>query len=118
MGTYKMNEQVYDVERKEPRVKKNFTVNVKLGDRVYSGIAGNISKTGIYLEIIGLTPAKEEEVAISFIGDNSIFDLFGEIRWDMEIIRNGSDEIVSGMGVKLHSVPVEYINFVEYQRLT
>lgn len=118
MGTYKTNEKIYDVERAETRVNKNFTVNVKFKEKVYSGIAVNISKTGICIETIGLFPEEREEIEINFVGDNSIFDLFGEVRWEKLISQVEPDQVIYGMGVKLHSVPAEYLNFIDYQKFS
>ncbi len=117
MGTYKGTSKVFETERSENRIARNFTVNVKYGEKVYSAVAGNISQTGIYLETIGFNPEKNEEIEISFFGDSSIYELFGEIRWDRKLSKKSNkDFIIYGMGVKLHSVPVEYLNFVEYQK--
>jgi hypothetical protein len=118
MDTYKTDKQIYDVKRTEIRITNKFTVNVKFKERAYSGIAGNISKSGIYIEAIGLIPENDEEVAVSLIGDNSIFDLYGDIRWSTSIPMSGADEMIYGFGIKLHSVPAGYLNLVEYLKIS
>jgi len=118
MDTYKADEQIYDVKRSEFRVTNKFTVNVKFKERSFSGIAGNISKSGIYIETVGLIPENDEDVTVNLINDNSIFDLYGNIRWSTNIPISGSDEMIYGFGIKMHSVPAGYLNLVEYLKIS
>ena len=67
------------IPRAEGRFNKNLTASVRYNDRVFSCITKNISRKGIYLEAIGLNPDTERKVAISLVGDNSLFNLAGEI---------------------------------------
>ena len=104
------------IPRAEGRFNKNLTASVRYNDRVFSCITKNISRKGIYLEAIGLNPDTERKVAISLVGDNSLFNLAGEIIWSRTIPCEPGLSAIRGLGIRITEVPPEYINYVEYQR--
>ncbi|MEN8222755.1 MAG: PilZ domain-containing protein [Acidobacteriota bacterium] len=104
------------IPRSEGRFKKNLTASVRYKERVFSCITKNISRTGIYLEAIGLNLNSDRNVSISLVGEDSLFKLGGEIIWNRSIPSEQGLESIEGLGIKITDAPSDYLNFVEYQR--
>lgn len=102
--------------RIEDRIPKSITVSVRYNEKVYSGITQNISKNGLYIETIGLPFDRSNDISIILAGDKALYRLEGEIKWNKKITSLSVEESLNGLGVKLISVPADYINFIEYQK--
>ena len=102
--------------RIEKRVLKNLTISVRYDEKVYSGITQNISKNGLYIETIGLPLNPNIDISIIIAGEDALYRLEGEIVWEKKIKSGSVGESLNGLGVKLISVPSEYINLVEYEK--
>jgi len=104
------------IPRSEGRFNKNLTASVRYKERVFSCITKNISRTGLYVEAIGLDLNSDREVSISLVGEDSLFKLGGEIIWNRTIPSGQGLASIEGLGIKITSAPTDYLNFVEYQR--
>lgn len=104
------------IPRSEGRFKKNLTASIRYEDRVFSCVTKNISRTGIYIEAIGLNLNSERNVSVSLVGDDSLFKLGGEIIWSRTIPCEPGLSPIEGLGIKITDAPSDYLNFVEYQR--
>ena len=104
------------IPRSEGRFKKNLTASVRYKERVFSCITKNISRTGLYVEAIGLDLNTDRNVSVSLVGEDSLFKLGGEIIWNKTIPCDEGLESIEGLGIKITDAPSDYLNFVEYQR--
>ncbi len=106
------------IPRSEGRFNKNLTASLRYKDRVFSCVTKNISRTGIYIEAIGIDLNTDRNVLISLVGDDSMFKLGGEIIWNRTIPCEPGLASIEGLGIKITDAPPDYLNFVEYQRYT
>jgi len=104
------------IPRSEGRFNKNLTASLRYKDRVFSCITKNISRTGLYIEAIGINLNSERNVSISLVGEDSLFKLGGEIIWNRTIPCEPGLSSIEGLGIKITNAPSAYLNFVEYQR--
>jgi len=104
------------IPRSEGRFNKNLTASIRYKDRVFSCVTKNISRTGLYIEAIGLNLNSERIVSVSLVGEDSLFKIGGEIIWNKTIPCEPGLSSIEGLGIKITDAPVDYLNFVEYQR--
>lgn len=104
------------IPRSEGRFNKNLTASIRYKDRVFSCVTKNISRTGLYIEAIGLNLNNDRNVSVSLVGEDSLFKLGGEIIWNKTIPCEPGLSSIEGLGIKITDAPVDYLNFVEYQR--
>jgi len=104
------------IPRSEGRFKKNLTASLRYKERVFSCVTKNISRSGIYLEAIGLDLNTDRNVQISIVGEDSLFKLGGEIIWNKTIPCEPGLSSIRGLGIRITDAPSDYLNFVEYQR--
>ena len=104
------------IPRSEGRFKKNLTASVRYKDRVFSCVTKNISRSGLYVEAIGLNLNSDRNISISLVGEDSLFKLGGEIIWNRNIPCEPGLSSIEGLGIKITNAPSDYLNFVEYQR--
>ncbi len=102
------------IPRSETRYEKNLTASIKYEDKVFSCITKNISKSGIYLEAIGFDLKTERDISISIVGDDTLFELKGEVIWSRMISAEPSLSKIVGLGINLTEVPPEYLNYIDY----
>ncbi len=104
------------IPRSEGRFNKNLTASVRYKEKVFSCVTKNISRTGLYVEAIGLDLNSDRNVSISLVGEDSLFKLGGEIIWNRTIPCEPELASIEGLGIKITDAPTDYLNFVEYQR--
>jgi len=102
------------IPRSETRYERNLTASARYGEKVFSCITKNISKSGIYLEAIGFELDFDRNITISVVGDDTLFELKGDIIWNKTISSEQGLSTIVGLGIKLTEAPSEYLNYIDY----
>ncbi len=99
-------------KRRENRIKKR--VMVKFGENNYErlGFTSNISSGGLHIASTQILPSGRE-ITILLEDNDRVYSLKGEVRWSIKYPSHFYSYMLSGMGVKLKDIPLE---FKEYLR--
>ncbi len=99
-------------QRREKRIKKNLLANLSERGFEELGLTANISKKGLFVAAPEVFPSCHEIIIMLAAGDH-LFRLKGEVRWNVTQAEQFTENINSGMGIKILEAPDEYIQYVQ-----
>lgn len=95
-------------KRSYPRKPSHLFVRYSYGSNIFTGIALNLSKNGLFIKSVkGLPVQTRSDVLIPLVQE--VLKVPINIQWMIKIDMN-----YSGMGVQVLNPPNEYLDFVEY----
>ncbi len=104
-----MERQTRVERRKAPRKIKRLPIRYSDGQKEHSGISSDFSLEGLFIRTRNALPPGTPLKMVLEIGRNQKINLAGLVIWS---VKTGIMDFKNGMGVKITSKPIEYMEFI------